>query len=91
MTVYNCLVNENKIASTLLEVSRHICRPRLKGIPTYMSPKVKGYTDVIYVIITYMGTETRVIWVIYSRNPLFRASFKIFFTSKRVKMCNIFI
>ena len=27
---------------TLLEV---ICRPRVKGIPTYMSPKVKGYTD----------------------------------------------
>jgi len=44
---------------TLLEVSRHICRPRVKGIPTYRSPKVKGCTD-IYVILTYMGTETDV-------------------------------
>jgi len=42
---------------TLLEVSRLICRPRVKGIPTYMLPKVKGYTD-IYVILTYTGTET---------------------------------
>ena len=40
---------------TLLEVSRHICSLRLKGIPTYISPKVKGYTD-IYVILTYTGT-----------------------------------
>ena len=37
----------------------NICRPRVKGIPTYMSPKVKGYTD-IYVILTYTGTETDV-------------------------------
>jgi len=44
---------------TLLEVSRHICRPRVKGIPTYMSPRVKGYTD-IYIILTYTGTETDV-------------------------------
>jgi len=44
---------------TLLEVSQHICRPQVKGIPTYMSPKVKGYTD-IYVILTYTGTETDV-------------------------------
>jgi len=59
--------------------------PRLKGIPTYMSPKVKGYTD-IYVILTYTGTETHVIWVIYTRNPLFRARVKIFLTSKRIKL-----
>ena len=32
---------------TLLQVSRHICRLGLKGIPTYMSPKVKEYTDII--------------------------------------------
>jgi len=45
---------------TLLEVSRHICRPRVKSIPpTYMSPKIKGYTD-IYVILTYTGSETDV-------------------------------
>ena len=39
---------------TLLEVSRHICRPRLKGILTY-------------VILTYTGTETCVVWGIYTR------------------------
>ena len=36
------------------------CRPRVKSIPpTYMSPKIKGYTD-IYVILTYTGSETDV-------------------------------
>ena len=49
---------------TLLEGSRHICRPRLKGIPTYMSPKAKGYTD-IYVILTYTGTETHVLFGVF--------------------------
>jgi len=33
--------------------------PRLKGIPTDMSAKVKGYID-IYVILTYTGTGTHV-------------------------------
>ena len=47
-----------------------------------MSPKVKKYTD-IYVTLTYMGTETCVVWVIYTRNPLFRARVKISFTSKK--------
>jgi len=28
-----------------------------RGKPTYMSPRVKGYTDV-YVILTYTGTDT---------------------------------
>ena len=46
-----------------------------------MPPKVKGYTD-IYVILTYTGTETRVVWVIYTRNPLFRARVKIVFPPK---------
>jgi len=46
-----------------------------------MSPRVKGYTD----ILTYTGTETRVVWVIYTRNPLFRARVKILFTSKGFK------
>jgi len=32
-----------------------------------------------------MGTETHVVMVIYTRNPLFRARVKKFFTSKRVK------
>jgi len=41
-----------------------------------MSPKVKGYTD-IYVILTYTSTETRVVWVIYKKNPLFRARVEI--------------
>jgi len=36
-----------RVTLTLLEVSRHICRP------------IKGYTD-IYVILTYTGTETHV-------------------------------
>jgi len=49
-----------------------------------MSPKVKRYTD-IYVILTYTGTDTCVVLVIYTRNPLFRARVKIFFASKRVK------
>jgi len=34
-----------------------------------MSPKVKGYTDT--------STETRVVWVIYKKNPLFRARVEI--------------
>ena len=41
------------------------CRPRLKGILTY-------------VILTYTGTETHVVWVIYTRNPLFRVRVKFF-------------
>jgi len=30
--------------------------PRLKGIPTYMSPKVKGYTDIYPNLYGYRDT-----------------------------------
>ena len=79
------MINESFSNLTLLEASQHICHLGLKGIPTYMLPKVKGYTD-IYVTLTYTGTETRVVWVIYTRNPLFRARVKFFLTSKRVNL-----
>ena len=58
------------VTLTLLEVSRHICRPRLKGILTYMLPKVKGYTDIWHPNL-YRYRDRCVVWVIYTRNPLY--------------------
>ena len=56
-----------------------------RGKPTYMSPKVKGYTDIFLCHPNLYGyRDTCVVWVIYTRNPLFRARVKISFTSKRV-------
>jgi len=58
-----------------------------RGKLTYMSPRVKRYTD-IYVILTYTGTETHVsFWLFIPEIHflLFRARVKISFTSKRVK------
>ena len=42
----------------------------LRGKPTYMSPKVKRYTD-LYVILTYTCTETHVLFGIFIPEILF--------------------
>ena len=54
--------------------------PRLKGIPTDMSAKVKGYID-IYVILTYTGTGTHVSFGLFIPEiHFFWARVKISFT-----------
>jgi len=56
-----------------------------RGKLTYMSPKVKGYTD-RYVILTYTGTEKHVsFWLFIPEIHFFGQGLKLFFTSKRVK------
>ena len=52
-----------------------------RGKLTYMSPKVQGYTDICHPNL-YGYRHTCVVWVIYTRNPLFRARVN-FFTSNR--------
>ena len=47
-----------------------------------MSPKVKGYTDIICHPNLYGYRDTCVVWVIYTRNPLFQARVNFFYLQK---------
>ena len=60
---------------TLLEVSRRICRLGWRVYWHICHPNLYGYRD------------TCVIWVIYTRNPLFRARVKFFLPPKGLSFC----
>jgi len=57
-----------------------------RGKPTYMSPRVKGYTDIQCICHPnlYGYTDTCRLGYLYQKSTFFRARVKILFTSKRV-------